>query len=163
MFLIGHELVVQVNYVKYALSRILNKSTLSALGYLADEEVVVLNTGKEERTNLFFIQVLPKNIDVHGFNSGHGVTLFFEEEEQLLNSFLDLTILRAVVPKVYLGFNNTPRIIIPAYHLVKIGYYSKIMEAHLIELASAEDTDCNLGITEERIAPGLFGKVTQVC
>jgi hypothetical protein len=161
----GHELIVEAGYVKYTLGKILNKSTLSALGYLANEEVVVLNSGKDSHTNLFYIQVLPKDTSLPGFNDGHGVTLFFKEEDHLKKSFLDLTVLRAIIPKEYRGFNNTPRVIIPAYHLVKVGYYSKTVEAHIIEIASLDDVSSGvtLGITEERIAPGLFGKVTQVC
>jgi len=159
----GHELIVEANYVKH-ISQILGKSTHNALGYLADEEIVVLSSGRDEYTNLFFIQVLSKNTHAHGYNNGCGVTLFFKKEEHLLNSFVDLTAKRNVVPKIYHGFNNTPRIIIPAYHLVKIGYYSRTIAAHLIEIATVDDTnsDLILGITEERIAPGLFGKVTQV-
>lgn len=160
MFPIGNSLLINSDYVKNSLGKLLNRSTLDSLGYISEEEVILLNCGEVQ--DQFFIQVLPKNKHNFAFHNGQGVALFFSKKEQILESFIDLTVRRNIIPKVYLGFNNTPRITIPAFHLVKIGYYSKIIEAHLVELASANDSHKILGISEEEIASGLFGKVTQI-
>jgi len=162
MFRVGDDLWVDITYINNYLRNHLSASTLSALGYLATDEVTVLAQG-ELPNSFVYIRVLPKNIGNSTFNNGHGVSLVFPKFEYLEASFVNLTAARKIVPKVIIVFNNYPKLKIPAFHLVKIVYYSKIIETNIVELASIDEIKNHpVGISEELILPGLTGAVTQL-
>ena len=162
MFSTGDSLCINIEYVKNILKKHLIKSTLDALSYLAADELVILQQNQLPN-GLFFIQVIPKDNQNSAFHNGQGVTLFFPSQEHLFNSFTNLTQLRNTPVIELKAFNNYPKIKIPPFHLVKIIFYSKTIEAHIVEFAEENDyATAKLAITEELILPGLFGKITQI-
>lgn len=160
MFPIGHKLIINNYYVKEVIRKDLSDSTLGALGFLTNQEVEVLQTGAFSKG--YFIRVLPKNIENMGFNGGKGIILYFPTEEFLIESFVDITQEDTQETKIIKGFNNTPKKVIPAFYLVKIIIFSKTIDAHIIEPLNLTETFNIIGITEEKILPGLIGKVTQI-
>lgn len=159
MFPIGHILVVN-NYYVSTIKKELCDSTLGSLGFICNQEITVIQTGK--LPDAYFIKVIPKNIENMGYNGGKGITLYFPKLQYLMEAFVDITAEIVKECKSLRAFNNTPKLIIPAFHLIKIICFSKTVKAHIIELYSIDEVPKNLGITEEKILPGLFGRITEI-
>lgn len=159
MFSVGDKLSINIEYVKNLHRKQLVKSTLDALSYLSSDEVIVQRQGQLPE-GLFFIQVTPLDNPNSMFNQG--ATLFFSNLEQLASCFISLKPINIIEVSLR-AFNNYPKIKIPAYHVVKISYFSKTLEAPIIEFLEKTDLqNFPVAITEEVILPGLFGKITHL-
>jgi len=156
-------LVVNLPYVNASLAYLKSspqrRRTLYTLRTLANDTLTVLDYGLTARTLASYIRVVPTNVNSPLYKAGHGVTIFFDNDTQLNNSF---EYSKAFLPDTSYArvLNDSGSALTKGQLVYQTGFdTAQQLPTVAVASAAAAGTSIVFGITLENIANGTIGSI----